>query len=83
MSEQTSISFGVDEAFDIIEGIVDGGLIGFGAYIVGSAVSILPSSFIQPQTVTPLAVIVGALGFIGVALKNMRERRLNKTVVKS
>lgn len=61
-------------ALDLVEGMVAGGIIGDGAYIIASAVASLPSPVITAAEVGPLAVIAGALAFAGVALHQIRKR---------
>ena len=60
-------------AYDIIEGLVTGGLSGLGAYIVGGAVASLPNAFIGAGIVPTLSVLAGALGFVGYALPKLRN----------
>jgi hypothetical protein len=64
----------VNSALDLIEGTVIGGVLGFGAYVIGGAVSVLGGSFLAAADVTPLAVVVGALGFVGYSIQNIRSR---------
>ena len=64
----------VNSALDILEGIAAGGILGMGTYIIGDAVSLLPGAFISASAVEPLAIIVGALGFVGYAIKEVRGR---------
>lgn len=67
-------SLGVEEAFDIVEGTVAGGIIGFVMYVIAGAVSLLPGAFLTAAEVTPLSVVVGALAFLGVAVHQIRAR---------
>jgi len=64
----------VNSAFDLIEGLVAGGLTGLGTDIIGSAVAVLPNSFIASTVVPPLSVIAGALAFVGYSLAKIRTR---------
>lgn len=64
----------INSAFDIIEGIVAGGLMGFGAYVITGAVQTLSGSFLVGVNPVDISVIVGALGFIGYSLPNLRKR---------
>ena len=64
----------VNSAFDVIEGLVAGGLTGLGADIIAGAVASLPHAFISATVVSPLSVIAGALAFIGYALPRIRSR---------
>lgn len=73
-SQGTGSPLGVEEALDIIEGVVVGGIIGLGAFIVSGAVASLPGAFITAAEVTPLSVIAGALAFVGTALHQIRVR---------
>lgn len=68
----------VNTALDIIEGIVGGGLLGFGAYIIASAVAGLSGSFMPVGAVGGMSVIVGAMGFVGIAIHNIRARFASK-----
>lgn len=75
----------VNSAFDIIEGTVVGGILGFGAYIIGGAVAVLTpvgANFLPLADVPPLAAIVGALGFVGYAIHNIRSR-INSNVTEN
>lgn len=69
-----SYNLGIDEALDIVEGITAGGVVGFGTYVIGGAVASLPSAFLTAAQVGPLSAIVGALTFVGIAVKQMRSR---------
>jgi multisubunit Na+/H+ antiporter MnhC subunit len=64
----------INSSIDLIEGVVAGGLTGLGAFLIGNAVSVLPSAFISTTIVTPLSVIAGALAFVGYALPKIRAR---------
>jgi hypothetical protein len=64
----------VEEALDVIEGLVAGGLVGLGAFVVGGAVASLPGAFLTASEVTPISVIAGALAFVGTALHQIRSR---------
>lgn len=64
----------INSAMDLLEGIVVGGLLGLGTYIIGSGVAVLPYAFINASEVQAFSVIAGALGFIGYALPNIRKR---------
>ena len=77
VNDDDGMSFGVPEALDIIEGTASGGIASFTAYLVGGAVAQLPGSFLQASSVTPLAVVVGALTFLGVAIAKIRKRNKN------
>ena len=79
MSTQSAGSpLGPEEALDIIEGLVAGGLVGLGAFIIAGAVAALPSSFLTLAEVTPVSVIAGALAFVGTALHQIRTRNSYK-----
>jgi uncharacterized membrane protein YGL010W len=73
-SQGSGSPLGVEEALDIIEGLVAGGLVGLGAFIIGGAVAALPGSFLTVAEVTPISVIGGALAFVGTALHQIRAR---------
>ena len=64
----------VNSGLDIIEGVVAGGILGMATYIIGDAVSLLPGAFISASAVGPLAIVVGALGFVGYSIKKIRGR---------
>ena len=64
----------VNSGLDVVEGVVWGGLAGFGADVIGGAVSALPGAFLTASAVTPLAVVVGALVFVGYAIPKIRSR---------
>ena len=64
----------VNSAFDLIEGLVAGGLTGLGTDIIGSAVAVLPNAFITTAIVPPLSIITGALAFVGYSLAKVRTR---------
>jgi hypothetical protein len=64
----------VNVSLDLIEGLVAGGLLGFGAYIVVGALASLPGAFLTAAEVTPLSVLVGALGFVGYSIPKVRGR---------
>jgi hypothetical protein len=51
-----AISLDISDVFDIIEGIVAGGLTGVVTYIIASAVSLMPSSFLFPSLVSLLLI---------------------------
>ncbi len=57
-----------DLAYDVIGGTALGGIGGIVEYTVAGAVGSLPGAFISAGTVTPLAVITGALIFGGAIL---------------
>jgi len=64
----------VNSAFDLIEGLVAGGLTGLGADVIAGAVASLPNAFLTATAVPPLSVVAGALAFIGYALPRIRSR---------
>ncbi len=64
----------VNSALDIVEGLVSGGLVGLGTYIIGGAVASLPSAFITASIVSPLSVIAGAMTFVGYGIAKVRTR---------
>jgi hypothetical protein len=65
----------VNDGFDLLEGVVAGGVVGIGTEIIASAVATLPHAFLSVSEVAPVSVVVGALVFVGVAIKQMRDRR--------
>jgi hypothetical protein len=67
---------GVGEALDIIEGVVGGGLVGLGAYIVTGAVSTIPANFLSgiPHADAIISTITGALVFTAMVIRKMRIR---------
>jgi len=64
----------VNVGFDILEGLIAGGLLGFGSYVIVGALASLPSAFITAAEVSPLSVLVGALGFVGYSIPKIRSR---------
>jgi len=70
-----ALQFGVEEAFDILEGLVVGGVASIATGLISTAVANLPYSFINASYVAPLTIVAGVLSFVGVALHNIRERR--------
>ena len=64
----------VNSAFDIIEGLVAGGLTGLGTDIIAGAVATLPNAFITTAVVPPLSIVAGALAFVGYSLAKIRTR---------
>jgi len=69
------ISFGIEEALDILEGLVAGGLTSLATGIIASAVANLPNTFINTSYISPLSAIAGVLAFVGITLHNIRGRR--------
>jgi hypothetical protein len=65
---------GIEEALDIVEALVAGGLVGLATLIIGSAVAAFPSSFLTVAEVSPLSVLGGALAFVGTAIRQIRAR---------
>ena len=63
------------DGLDIIEGIVGGGVLSIGTYIIASGVSSITGSFLNAGSVIPISVVVGGLAFVGISLKQMRARR--------
>jgi len=64
----------VNSAFDLLEGLVGGGLTGLGTDIIGTAVAGLPNSFITLAVVPSLSIIAGALVFVGYSIAKIRTR---------
>ena len=65
----------MSDAMDILEGIIAGGVLSIGTYIVSSGVSSITGSFLNAGAVIPISVVVGGLAFVGVSIKQMRSRR--------
>jgi hypothetical protein len=74
--ESPNVVLGVGEALDIIEGVVGGGLVGLGAYIVTGSVSTIPANFLSgiPHADAIISTITGALVFTAMVIRKMRIR---------
>lgn len=74
--DSPDIVLGIGEALDIVEGVVGGGLVGLGAYIVTGAVATIPSNFLSgiPNAPAIISTITGALVFTAMVIRKMRIR---------
>ena len=64
----------MNSAFDLLEGLVGGGLTGLGTEIIATAVANLPNAFITTAVVPSLSIIAGALAFVGYSIAKIRTR---------